>query len=57
MSSFGIYAIGIVLVILGLAYGAYLAGAPTTWIAVGVLVLAGIGVMSAVAKTRRRDPS
>jgi hypothetical protein len=27
-----------------------------TWIGVGLLVLLGLGVMSAVKRTRRRDP-
>jgi hypothetical protein len=27
------------------------------WIAVGVLILAGMGILSGVARTRQRDPS
>jgi hypothetical protein len=51
-SSFGIYLVGFIILIIGLALGAHLAGAPTTWIAVGVICLLGIGILSAVKKTQ-----
>ena len=54
--SFALYLIGAVIVIVGLAYGAWLAHVPPQWIAVGVVVLLGIGILSGVAHTRRRDP-
>lgn len=53
-SSFGIYLIGFIILIIGLALGAHLAGAPTTWIAVGVICLLGIGILSAVKKTQAK---
>lgn len=56
MSSFSIYIIGFVLVIAGLAYAAVLLGVPPVWIAIGVLVLIGIGIMMAVSRTKRPDP-
>jgi hypothetical protein len=56
MSSFGIYIIGFVILILGLALGAHLLGLSTTWIGIGVIVLIGIGVLSGVSKTKRPDP-
>jgi len=56
MSSFVLYLIGMLIVIGGLAYGASLAGLSTQWIAVGVVVLLGIGIVTGVSKTRRRDP-
>jgi len=56
MSSFVLYLIGMLVVIGGLAYGAFLAGLSTQWIAVGVVVLLGIGIVSGVSKTRRKDP-
>ena len=55
MSSFGTYLIGFLLVIVGLAFGAYLLNVPPTWIAVGVIVLIGIGILSATTRTRPRD--
>ena len=51
-SSFGLYLVGFIILIIGLALGAHLAGAPTTWIAVGVICLLGIGILSAVKRTQ-----
>ncbi len=56
MSSFAIYIVGFAIVIAGLAYGAYLLHVQTQWIVVGVIVLAGCGILAAVNHTRRRDP-
>ncbi|HWU75240.1 MAG TPA: hypothetical protein VN043_01940 [Rhodanobacter sp.] len=56
MSSFALYMIGMIVVIGGLAYAAFLLHLPTQWIAVGVIVLLGIGIVGAVTHTRRRDP-
>lgn len=55
MSSFAIFTIGFAILIAGLAYAAVLLGVPTVWIGVGVLILMGIGIISGVAQTRRRD--
>jgi hypothetical protein len=57
VSSLTIYLIGFVILVAGLAYGASLAGASTQWIAVGVLVLIGLGIAMGVTRTRQRDPS
>lgn len=57
MSSLAIYIIGFVILIGGLAYGASLAGLATQWIAVGVLVLLGLGIAMGVTRTRQRDPA
>lgn len=40
----------------GLAYAASLAGVATPWIAVGAVVLLGLGIMVGVTRTRQRDP-
>jgi hypothetical protein len=56
MSSFGTYLVGYLLVIVGLAIGAYLLNVPTTWIAVGVVVLIGLGIVTATTRTRPKDP-
>ena len=56
MSSFGTYLIGFVILIVGLAYAAYLLNVPSTWIGVGVIVLVGIGIVSATNRTKLRDP-
>lgn len=53
--SFGLYLGGLLLVLLGIGYAAVLMHVPTQWIVVGIVVLAGLGVLSAVASTRSRD--
>lgn len=55
--SFGIYLIGYLILIVGLGIGAHLLNIPGKWIAVGVLVMTGLGVISGVSSTRQRDPS
>lgn len=55
ISSFGIYLIGFLILVSGLAYAAFLLGAPPVWIGTGAIVLIGFGIITGVAKTRRRD--
>ncbi len=55
-SSFSVYLIGFIVLVIGLALGANLAGMPTHWIAVGVICLIGIGILSAVKKTQAKAP-
>lgn len=57
MSSLAIWIIGFVILIGGLAYGASLAGLSPQWIAVIAVVLAGIGIVMGVTKTRTKDVS
>lgn len=57
MSAFGTYLLGFLLVVGGLAFGAYLLNVPVTWIAVGVIVMIGIGILTATTRTRQRDAS
>lgn len=52
-SNFTLYLIGFLLLIGGVCYGAFLAGIPPVWIGAVVLILAGIGVMSAIKRTQR----
>lgn len=56
MSSFGIYIIGFLIFVIGLAIAAYLLGAPPLWIGVGVVILIGLGILTGVSRTRRPDP-
>ncbi len=56
MSSFQTYLLGYIILIVGLAIGAYLIGLPTIWIAVGTIVLIGIGIIAATGRTKPRDP-
>ena len=55
--SFGIYLIGYIIMIVGLAIGAHLLHVSAQWIGVGVLVLVGVGILHGVTATRHRDPS
>lgn len=56
MSSFATYLIGFIVLIVGLALAATLLNVPGMWIAVGVVVLLGIGILSATSRTKMRDP-
>jgi uncharacterized membrane protein len=54
--SFGLYAAGYAIVIVGLAYAAYLMHVPAHWIVVGAIVLVGMGIVTGVKNTRQKDP-
>ena len=56
MSAFGTYLIGFIVLILGLGIAAFLLNVPTMWIAVGVIVLVGIGILMATSRTKMKDP-
>jgi uncharacterized membrane protein YiaA len=56
MSAFSTYLIGFFVVIIGLGIAAYLLNVPTLWIAVGVIVLVGLGILMATSRTRQKDP-
>ena len=56
MSAFSTYLIGFIILVVGLAIAAYLLNVPATWIAVGIIVLIGIGVLMATSRTKPRDP-
>jgi uncharacterized membrane protein len=55
--SFGLYAIGFVIMIGGLIYGASLMHVPAHWIVVGAAVLLGLGILTGVKATRQKDPA
>ena len=54
--SFAFYTIGFAIMIAGLIYGAHLLHVPTQWIAVGAIVLIGIGILTGAKATRQKDP-
>jgi hypothetical protein len=54
--SFALYMLGFLIVIVGLAWGAMVAGVPQIYIMIGAVVLLGIGIVSAVKRTRPKDP-
>ena len=57
MSSLSIYLLGFVVLVVGITMGLHLAGVPDAWIGVVGVVLIGIGILTGVSKTRRRDAS
>jgi TctA family transporter len=55
--SFGLYSIGFLIVIIGVAYLAHLMHIPQDYIIATVVILLGIGILSAVKSTRGKDPN
>lgn len=55
MSAFALYVIGFVLLAAGVLVGLNLLGVSAQWLIVTSLVLAGIGVVTGVANTKRKD--
>lgn len=53
--SFGIYIVGYIIFIVGLAFGAHLLDVPGQWIGVGVLCLSGLAIVHGVTATRQKD--
>jgi hypothetical protein len=54
--SFGLFILGYVIMIIGLALGAHLLHVPPKWIWVGVICLVGLGIARGVTVTRHKDP-
>jgi hypothetical protein len=55
--SFGIYAVGYLILIVGVAYLAHLMHIPQHYIVAGVIILVGLGIVTGVQTTRHKDPS
>jgi lipoprotein signal peptidase len=55
--SFGIYAAGTLVLIVGVAYLAHLMHVPQSYIVAMAIILFGIGIVTGVQKTRSKDPS
>ena len=55
--SFGLYLVGFIILVIGLAIGANLLGVSPQWIGVGVIVMIGLGILTGVTMTRHRDPA
>lgn len=54
--SFVIYLVGLAILVAGIAWALVTAGLSSTWIAIICLIVAGIGIMMAVSRTRAKDP-
>jgi len=55
--SFGIYAVGYLILIAGVAYLAHLMHIPQHYIVAIAVIMLGIGIVTGVQSTRRKDPS
>jgi hypothetical protein len=53
--SFGIYLVGFLILIAGLGWGAFIMHVPGQWIGVGLVVLAGFGIVMGVKATRQKE--
>jgi len=54
--SFALYIIGLAVLLAGIAWGLIATGLAVTYVVIACLVVAGIGIMMAVSRTRAKDP-
>jgi hypothetical protein len=54
--SFALYMLGFIVFLSGVVWAAVVAGVPQVYIGIGALVLLGIGIFTAVSRTRSKDP-
>ena len=55
--AFALVLIGFALVTGGVAWAMVTAGVPTLYVAITCVILAGLGIIVGVSKTRSKDPS
>jgi hypothetical protein len=51
-----LYIVGFIVLITGLAMGAHLLNVPREWIGVGIVILAGIAILTGASLFRRPNP-
>lgn len=54
--SFVLYMLGFIVLIAGIAWACVVAGVPQLYILIGAVILLGIGIVTAVSRTRAKDP-
>ena len=54
--SFLLYMVGFIVFIGGVAWACMIAGVPQLYIMIGAVILLGIGIISAVSRTKAKDP-
>ena len=54
--SFFLYMLGLAVLVGGIAWGLITAGVATTYVEITCVIVAGIGIMMAVSRTRSKDP-
>lgn len=57
MTPFQTFLLGFVVLVIGIAIAAYLLGAPAVWIAVGVVIMLGVGIMIATNRSGPGGPN
>jgi hypothetical protein len=55
--SFALYLIGFLVFVAGIAWALATAGVPRLYIMIAAVILVGLGIVTGVGRTRRRDPS
>jgi hypothetical protein len=55
--SFALYLLGFLVLMGGIAWALVTAGLPQIWIIIICVILAGIGILTGVTRTRGKDPS
>lgn len=56
MMPFAFYMIGFLVVMAGIVWAAVVVGVPQLYLGIGLLLLLGVGVITAVSRSRRRLP-
>ena len=54
--SFALYMVGLAVLLGGVAWGLIVAGLAVTYVVIACLIVAGLGIMMAVSRTRAKDP-
>ncbi|HEY9106111.1 MAG TPA: hypothetical protein VIN58_05495 [Roseateles sp.] len=54
--SFVLYILGLAVLLGGIAWALIAAGVAATYVAIACLIVAGVGIMMAVSRTRMKDP-
>lgn len=55
--SFGLYTLGTIILIIGVAYVCHLAHVPEKWVIAMCILILGAGIMGGVSSTRQKDSS
>lgn len=55
--SFALHLLGLVVLLSGIAWALVTAGISVTYVAIVCLIVAGVGIMMAVSRTRAKDSS
>jgi hypothetical protein len=53
--SFAIYLVGFFIIVGGLAWGLIVAGVPGLYVAIGSVILVGIGILTSATRSRSKD--